>query len=237
MTVEVRPYECGGWEFDIMLTIPCRPRIRDRNKAPVSTKSAAQRWGEARERQLIQHHTNTDPSNGGDDSRPDVTTTDVPTWAKFLPRNMEGHSQANRLRPALLDQRERSLRVHLVPAFGRGRLDRITAEDIQKCKGARSHSKHSTVNLHHEHLCSLLTIALEWGVIDRLPTRINELKEGTPDFGPAHPAAFVLLAPGDEGHARSGDPGASRAPETHDDAAMHAPRSNSSEGCLRRPPS
>ncbi|MCH9687343.1 MAG: tyrosine-type recombinase/integrase [Deltaproteobacteria bacterium] len=182
MTVKVRPYKRGGWEVDIMLTIPGRPRIRDRKKAPVSTKSAAKRWGEERERQLIQHYTNTDPSGGGDDSRPDVTTKEVPTLAKFLPRYIEGHCKANRLRPATMDQKERSFRVHLLPAFGRTRLDRITAEDIQKFKGARSHLKHSTVNLHLKHLRSLLNIAMEWGVIDRLPTKIKKLKEATPDF-------------------------------------------------------
>jgi len=86
MTVKVRPYKRGGWEVDIMLTIPGRQKIRERRKAPVGTKSAAKRWGEDRERQLIQHCNNTDPSEDGRDDRPDIATKEVPTLAKFIPR-------------------------------------------------------------------------------------------------------------------------------------------------------
>ena len=100
MTVRVRPYKRGGWEVDIMLTIPGRPRIRDRKKAPVSSKTAARRWGEERERQLIQHFTNTNPTEGGLDDRPDVATKEIPTLAQFVPRYIEGHCKASRLRPA-----------------------------------------------------------------------------------------------------------------------------------------
>ncbi|MEX1361992.1 MAG: site-specific integrase [Nannocystaceae bacterium] len=181
MTVTVRPYTKGGnkgWEVDIMLTIPGRPRIRDRKKAPVRTKSAARRWGEERERQLIQHYTNTDPDDDG--GNPDVAAKEVPTLAQFLPRYMEGHCKANRLRPATIAQKENVFRNHLLPAFGRKRLDRITAEDIQRFKGERDQLKNSTVNLHLRHLLSLLNIAVEWGVIDRLPTKIKKLKEVPP---------------------------------------------------------
>ena len=183
MTVTVRPYNKGGkqgWEVDIMLTIPGRPKIRERKKAPVRTKSAARRWGEERERQLIQHYTNTHPDD--DTGNPDVAAKEVPTLAQFLPRYMEGHCKANRLRPATIDQKERSFRIHLGPAFGRKRLDRITAEDIQRFKGERTHLMHSTINLHLRQLRSVLNTAVEWGVIDRLPTKIKKLKEATPEI-------------------------------------------------------
>jgi len=182
MTVKVRPYKRGGWEVDIMLTIPGRPKIRERRKAPVGTKSAAKRWGEDRERQLIQHYTNTDPTEDGEDDRPDVATKEVPTLAKFIPRYMEGHCKANRLRPATIESRESAFRSHLIPAFGRKRLDRITAEDIQRFKGERAHLKNSSVNLLLTYLSGILGIAVEWNVIDKMPVKIKKLKAGPPDF-------------------------------------------------------
>ena len=46
MTVTVRPYKRGGWEVDIVLTFPGRPKIRERKKCPLPTKAAAKQWGD-----------------------------------------------------------------------------------------------------------------------------------------------------------------------------------------------
>jgi hypothetical protein len=55
MSVTVRPYVNGGWEVDIRVLLPDGTDIRERRKAPVSGKSAAQTWGEARERVVLVH--------------------------------------------------------------------------------------------------------------------------------------------------------------------------------------
>src|ERR1700730_3633326 len=55
MSVKIRPYRTGGWEVDVTVRLPNGSRLRERSKAPVSSKSAAQRWGEDRERHLLQH--------------------------------------------------------------------------------------------------------------------------------------------------------------------------------------
>ena len=135
MTVKVGPYKRGGWEVDIVLTFPGRPRIRERRKAPVPTKSAAKRWGEERERQLIQHYTNTDPSEDGEDERPDLVKKEVPTLKAFIPRYMEGYCKANRHRPSTLERKQCITRNHLIPKLGNKRLDRLTAEDVQEPQG------------------------------------------------------------------------------------------------------
>ena len=178
MTVKVRPYKRGGWEVDIMLTIPGQPKIRDRKKAPVTTKSAAKRWGEERERQLIQHYTN--PSADGNGDRPDVATKEVPTLAQFFPRYIEGYCKANRLRPSSIRTRTSSIKTHLLPAFGRTRLDRITAEQVQKFKADRSHLNASTVNLLLVYLRAMLTVAKEWGIIQASPLKLRKIKELDP---------------------------------------------------------
>jgi integrase len=144
MTVKVRPYKRGGWEIDIMLTFPGREPIRERRKAPMGSKSAARRWGEERERQLVQHYTSTDAD---DESRPDISKKEVPTLARFFPRYIEGYCKANRLRPATIWQRTNVADIHLIPALGNKRLDRITAEDIQRLKAERVHLKNRTVDI------------------------------------------------------------------------------------------
>ncbi len=55
MTVKIRPYRKSGWEVDIMIRLDDGQRYRERRKAPVKSKSAAQRWGEKRERYLLTH--------------------------------------------------------------------------------------------------------------------------------------------------------------------------------------
>src|SRR2546428_6398409 len=55
MSVRIRPYRTGGWEVDVTVRLPNGSRHRERSKAPVTSKSAAQRWGEDRERHLLQH--------------------------------------------------------------------------------------------------------------------------------------------------------------------------------------
>src|SRR3954470_14113018 len=55
MSVKVRPYRNGGWEVDIQFRLPDGTRHRERCKAPVESKSGAMRWGQDRERHLLQH--------------------------------------------------------------------------------------------------------------------------------------------------------------------------------------
>jgi len=56
MTVKVRKWKKGnqvGFEVDIRFDYPDGTPLRQRIKAPVESKSAAKRRGEARERQLL----------------------------------------------------------------------------------------------------------------------------------------------------------------------------------------
>ena len=53
MSATIRPYVNGGWEADIRVLLPDGSVIRERKKAPTESKSAAQRWAEARERVLL----------------------------------------------------------------------------------------------------------------------------------------------------------------------------------------
>jgi integrase-like protein len=121
MSVRVVPYESGGFEVDIRLRLPNGSRHRERRVVSHSSKSAAQRWGQDRERHLLQHG-------------PAQPKKEVPTLEQFAPRFIDGHARANRQKPSGIAAKEMILRVHLVPALGHRRLDSISNEDVQRIK-------------------------------------------------------------------------------------------------------
>jgi integrase len=177
MTVKIRPYRKGGWEIDIMIRLDNGQKYRERRKAPVESRSGALKWGQRRERHLLTH--------GPAPVTPSVTTSprlevekkkEVPTFAEFAPRYLEGHAKANRHKPSTIEFLEKNLRVHVLPAFGDKRLDELTQEDVQRFKGQRVHLANKTVNHHLSLMRSMFITAVEWRVIGRMPVELKRLK-------------------------------------------------------------
>src|SRR4051812_12952122 len=117
--VTVRKYKRGGWEVDVQLRLPDGSRFRERCKSPVTSKSAAQRWGQDRERHLLQHG-------------PPHLKKEVPVLREFWPRFLDGHARANRQKPSGIAAKEMIGRVHLLPLFADRRLDTISTESVQR---------------------------------------------------------------------------------------------------------
>jgi len=147
MSVTIRPYRRGGWEVDIRTKLPDGTRYRERSRAPVSSKTVAQRWGEDRERHLVQHGL---PQQN----------REVPTLTEFAPRFMDGYVRANR---------------HLLPALGDRRLNAITNEHVQRLKLKLTRKSPKTVNNVLTVLSILLKTAVECGELDRMPCTIKSL--------------------------------------------------------------
>lgn len=85
MSVTIRPYRRGGWEVDIRVVTPDGARkARERRRAPLSSRTAALRWAEGRERILFQRLVN--PALNA------LATKEVPTLETFAPRFIEGHA-------------------------------------------------------------------------------------------------------------------------------------------------
>jgi integrase len=182
MTVNIRPYRTGGWEVDIVIRLENGRRYRERRKAPVRSKSAAQRWGEKRERYLLMNGPDPKPSPKASTDAPELAPEsakkkEVPTFAEFAPRFIEGHAKADRLKPSSIDSIERILRVHVLPAFGDKRLDEVTQEDVQRFKGQRAHLANKTVNNLLSVMRTIFTAAVEWQVIERVPVELKRLKQ------------------------------------------------------------
>ena len=168
MGVTIRPYVNGGWEVDIRVLLPDGTLIRERKKAPATSKSAAQRWAEARERVLLVH--------GKPKPVQKQEVQQTPTLAEFAGRFVDGYAKANRLKPSGIAAKKTVLSVHLIPLLGDKRLDQITTEDVQQLKAALGHRAAKTVNNVLTVLSVMLRTAVEWDVITRVPCAIKLLQ-------------------------------------------------------------
>ena len=163
MSVTVRPWRRRGWDVDIQWRAPDGKRRRERRVLKVTSRSAAQRWGEARERELLIYGSGKKPKG-------------YPP-SKSVRR---GSSRAMRWRtgrsPAEIAHKQGILRTHVIPFLGRKKLDAATNEDIQRRK-ARLHDRSAkTVNNVLTVLNTMLKKAVEWAVLDRMPCVVRLLK-------------------------------------------------------------
>ena len=163
MSVTVRPYRKGGWEVDVTFRLPDGRRYRERSKAPVVSRSGAARWGQDRERHLLQHGLPQKPK-------------EVPTLEEFAPRFIDSYARANKQKPSGIAAKETILRVHLLPMLGAKQLDQITSEDIQRLKHHLLSRKAKTVNNVLTVLNTLMKVAVEWGVVERQSCAIRLVK-------------------------------------------------------------
>lgn len=174
MSVKVRPYRRGGWEVDIRLVLPDNSEHRERRKAPVASRSAAQRWGEDRER--VWYYELTHPQSQND-------RKEVPTLEQFAPRFLDGHARANRQKPSGIAAKDSIIQVHLIPLLGSKKLDAITTEHVQDVKRHLRERAPKTVNNVLTVLNMLLKKAVEWDVIQRMPCTIRLLPIPKPSAG------------------------------------------------------
>lgn len=162
MSVTVRPYQRGGWMVDVITRLADGRRYRERRRLSVRSASAAQRWGEDRERHLLQHG-------------PPQVTKEVPILNEFASRFLDGYARANRQKPSGIAAKQTILNVHLLPLLGTKKLDAITNEPVQRLKQALQHRSPKTTNNVLTVLNVLLKKAVEWDVIDRMPCAIRLL--------------------------------------------------------------
>ena len=170
MSVKMRPYKRGGWEVDIRFEWPDGTPYRGRFRSPTSSKSAAQRWGQAREVDLLRQGR----------LALEAQKKEVPTLEEFGERFVEGYAVANRQKASTIDSKRSALRVHLNPRFGRKKLDAIKNEDIQRLKADLIIKSPKTVNNILSVLSKLLKVAVDWEVIDQMPCRIRLLRVSEP---------------------------------------------------------
>ena len=137
-------------------------RHLERRRLSISSKSAAQRWGQQRERYVLQYG-------------PVQPKKEVPTLEEFAPRFLDGYARANRQKPSGIAAKETILNTHLIPLLGPKKLDAITNEGVQGLKHELRRKSPKTVNNVLTVLNVMLKKAMEWEVIDRVPCTIRLL--------------------------------------------------------------
>jgi integrase len=157
-----------GFEVDIRFTYPDGTPFRRRIKAPVESKSAARRWGEAREAVFLRAPSSLE--------RPDTEIKEVPTLKQFGPRFVDNYARANRQKASTIAAKESILKAHLYPRLGDKRLDAIGDEDVQALKSSLAKRSKKTVNNVLAVLGKLLRIAVKWKVIVKLPCTVELMK-------------------------------------------------------------
>ena len=160
---------------DVITRFSNGSRYRERRRLTTRSKSAAQRWGEDRERHLLQY------------GRPQAKK-EVPTLEQFAPKFLDGHARANRQKPSGIAAKENIVSVHLIPLLGTKRLDAITNADVQELKAQLRDRAPKTVNNVLGVLSVLLKKAVEWEVLERMSCMIRLLPVPKPsarfhDFG------------------------------------------------------
>lgn len=168
MSIRLVKQDNGDWLVDIRLRLPDGRRHRDRKTISGLSKSSVQRWAEDRQRHLLQ-------------AGPSEARKEAPTLEDFAPRFLDGYARANRQKPSGIAAKEMILRVHLIPALGRKRLDAISNEDVQRLKLAFSNKAAKTTNNVLTVLNVLLKQAVAWDLIERVPCSIRLLPVPKPE--------------------------------------------------------
>jgi integrase len=176
---------------DVITRLANGRRYRERRRLAVRSASAARRWGEDRERYLLQHG-------------PPQVTKEVPTISEFAPRFLDGYARANRQKPSGIAAKETILNVHLLRLLGPKKLDAIGNEAVQRLKHHLRHRSPKTVNNVLTVLNVLLKKAVEWNVLTRMPCTIRLLPIPKPSAGFYDFDEYerlVEVAHGDDGNA------------------------------------
>jgi integrase len=161
MSVRVVPYRAGGFEVDIRLRLPNGQRHRERRVVSHSSKSAAKRWGQDRERHLLQHG-------------PDEAKKEVPTLAQFKATFFD-YAKTEREKPSTITSKQSIVRHHLMPVLGDVRLDAITPKHVHAIKKALDGRKPKTVNNVLVVLKAIIRVAVDLGSVKSPPCRISLL--------------------------------------------------------------
>jgi len=175
---------------------------RFRRRCPHNSKEAALEF-EANMRRLVVQHGSVHAAIES------TIAKQVPTFAEFVERWVREYVDVNN-KPSEQRSKRRAVRVHLSPAFGPRRLDRICTPDIEQLKAKLSARglAPKTINNTLTVLRKCLSTAVEWGIPTTMPS-IKFLKAMLPvvrplsdpevasllDATPAGPArCLVLLA-------------------------------------------
>ena len=169
----------GHWYVEFTYKHPNGRKEVVKHNSPVNTKRGAEQYEAQQRREMLER-----------DSRPNEKP-DCPSFKEYAESFMIEVARVEN-KPSEVASKERMLRNHLLPIFGRKRLDEITRDDIKtyRSRKLKAGLNPKTINNHVTVLCRILGEAVESGHISFVP-RVRRLK--TP------PSKFDFLMP-EEAH-------------------------------------
>jgi len=146
------------WLVDFVFQHPDGHKTRVKKKSPVQTRRGAEDY----ERQI--RNALLDGTYGREEA-------EKPTLEKFSEEFINGYAKANN-KPSEVAAKGWICRLHLIPGMGAKRLDEIGAKEIEQYKSRKLDAGYSpsTINNHLVTLGKMLRVAVEWNVIDRVPS-------------------------------------------------------------------
>lgn len=154
------------WRVDIVYEHPDGSSQRVRKNSPVNTRKGAEQY----ERQLRQQLLEGTYKKQRKEEEPDAKERRVPTLKTFSAEFIRVYAKTNN-KPSEVQSKESILKQHLMPAFGRMRLDQVGPRDIERYKSGKLADGLSpkTVNNTLTVLRRMLSLAVEWEVIKTVP--------------------------------------------------------------------
>ena len=188
--VKVRSYRGsrqvgGGHRF----RWPMAPSTASAEGARSASKSAALRWGQAREAHLLAAGK---AATEGPEPAPPSPGKDVPTLAVFAERVLVA-ARADRQKASSVAAKEMILRRHLGPVLGHKRLDEITNADVADLKKRLASLHPKTVNNVLSVLAKSLKRAVEWGVMHGMPCEVRLVRAPEPEMSAYSDAEYEAL--------------------------------------------
>ena len=158
----------GFWFVDFVFEHPDGRHERIRKVSPVQTRRGAEQY----ERELRQALL--------DGFRKERKET--PRFAAFAQEFLEVYAATNN-KFSTLTAKKSAFKHHLLPAFGRSRLDEIGMRDIEayKAKKLAEGLKPKSLNNHLTILRKALSVAVDWELLSHVP-KVRWLKGPHPEF-------------------------------------------------------
>ena len=183
------------WMIDVVVEHKDGRRERIRKVAPIQNKRAAEQYEREMRIELLEG-----PATRKEVEQPKV---EAPKFAAFSDTFIKTYAKTNN-KPSEVATKEAALKNHLVPAFGKLRLDAIGPERIEAFKAEKLEAKLSekTINNFLTILRRILAVAADWGKIKSVP-HVRWLKVPPPefDFLDFDEARRIVLAADPEWHA------------------------------------
>ena len=147
--------------------------FRYRKKSPDNSKAGAQTY-ESLLRQKL--------AKGESINKPKDKEIELPKFEEFAWKWFEIYAKPNN-KDSEVSNKEIALRVHLVPFFGKTKIDKITNQQIEEYKATKvkTHLANKTINNHLVILSTCLHTAKDWLNFEKTP-KIQKLKVPSQKF-------------------------------------------------------